>query len=311
MTVKVILAIDNHEDTATHLKKTRGSHTTRLETAQKANRLRDEIDIPIDVTLNRMTDGNRHRGHRDDGYDDRRQQRRDRSDVRTDRQSDEGFGWMNSGKDRVDKNNVKSEEFWSKESKLKTKTNKDDEKVVDKQKPNFETTGKLLEDTNVVNGVVIKYSEPLEAHKPKRKWRFYPFKGDESLPFIPIHKQSAYLMGRDRKVADIPIDHPSCSKQHAVIQFRLVEYERDDMTTGKRIRPYIIDLESSNGTFVNNQKIEPKRYYELFEKDVIKFGFSTREYVVLHEQSQDEEDDDDVSVEEEEEEVRVKEEPND
>ena len=31
-------------------------------------------------------------------------------------------------------------------------------------------------------------------------------------------------------------------------------------------RPYVIDLESTNGTYVNNQRIEPARYYELKEK---------------------------------------------
>jgi len=50
-------------------------------------------------------------------------------------------------------------------------------------------------------------------------------------------------------------------------------------------RPYVIDLESTNGTYVNNQRIEPARYYELKEKDMIKFGFSSREYILLHENS--------------------------
>jgi pSer/pThr/pTyr-binding forkhead associated (FHA) protein len=31
-------------------------------------------------------------------------------------------------------------------------------------------------------------------------------------------------------------------------------------------RPYIIDLESANGTFINGEKIEPAKYYELLEK---------------------------------------------
>lgn len=31
---------------------------------------------------------------------------------------------------------------------------------------------------------------------------------------------SSYLFGRERRVADVPTDHPSCSKQHAVLQFR-------------------------------------------------------------------------------------------
>ncbi|XP_054638520.1 smad nuclear-interacting protein 1 [Dunckerocampus dactyliophorus] len=169
----------------------------------------------------------------------------------------------------------------------------------DKEKPNFGLSGALTEDTNTFRGVVIKYNEPPEARIPKRRWRLYPFKNDEQLPVMYIHRQSAYLMGRQRKIADIPIDHPSCSKQHAVFQYRLVEFTRADGTTGRRVRPYIIDLGSGNGTYLNNQRIEAQRYYELKEKDVLKFGFSSREYVLLHEFSdtsevdakQEEEDD--------------------
>ena len=65
---------------------------------------------------------------------------------------------------------------------------------VDKEAPNFEVSGKLLEDTNTFNGVIVKYSEPPEARKPKRRWRFYVFKGDESLPTLHIHRQSAFLV---------------------------------------------------------------------------------------------------------------------
>ncbi|XP_011637651.1 smad nuclear-interacting protein 1 [Pogonomyrmex barbatus] len=166
----------------------------------------------------------------------------------------------------------------------------------DKDKPNFELSGKLTEDMNTVNGVIIKYSEPQDAKKPKRRWRLYPFKGEKALPTLYIHRQSAYLMGRDRKVADIPLDHPSCSKQHAALQYRLVSYQKEGGIEGRRIRPYIIDLESANGTFVNNVKLEPRRYHELLEKDVIRFGFSTREYVLLHEHSKDDSFDDDVPL---------------
>lgn len=148
----------------------------------------------------------------------------------------------------------------------------------------------------------MKYAEPPEARKPKRRWRLYQFKGEQSLPVLHIHRQSAYLIGRDRKICDMPIDHPSASKQHAVLQYRLVKYETEDGRVAKRIRPYIIDLNSSNGTFLNNTKIDPSKYYELMEKDVLKFAFSSREYVLLHERSKDDSDDgddDDNVVEEE------------
>ncbi|XP_076136582.1 smad nuclear-interacting protein 1 [Alosa pseudoharengus] len=181
----------------------------------------------------------------------------------------------------------------------------DDATAADKEKPNFELSGALVEDTNTFRGVVIKYNEPPEARIPKRRWRLYPFKNDEPLPVMYIHRQSAYLMGRQRKIADIPIDHPSCSKQHAVFQYRLVEHTRADGTSGRRVKPYIIDLGSGNGTYLNNQRIEAQRYYELKEKDVLKFGFSSREYVLLHETSdtsevdtKQEEDDEDEGLDE-------------
>lgn len=86
---------------------------------------------------------------------------------------------------------------------------------------------------------------------------------------------------------DVPVDHPSCSKQHAVLQYRLVPHTKPDGSEVKRIKPYIIDLASANGTYVNGQRIEAQRYVELFERDVLKFGFSSREYVLLNENSQD------------------------
>nr|XP_058969424.1 smad nuclear-interacting protein 1-like [Pocillopora verrucosa] len=163
--------------------------------------------------------------------------------------------------------------------------------------PNYNLSGKLTEYSNTYKGVVIKYNEPIEARKPRTRWRLYPFKGEEAMSVMHIHRQSAYLIGRQRHIVDIAVDHPSCSKQHAVLQYRLVDYEKPDGTSGKRVKPYIIDLESANGTFLNNQKIEPRRFYELKEKDVLKFGFSTREYVILTEKSQVDDDDDEEPAE--------------
>lgn len=185
---------------------------------------------------------------------------------------------------------------WGKSTEDKKPDIKSEDEPKEKEKPNFGLSGALTEDTNKVNGVVIKYSEPVEARKPKRRWRLYPFKGETALPVLHIHRQSCFLVGRDRKVVDLAVDHPSCSKQHAVLQYRLVPFERDDGTTGKRVRLYLLDLDSANGTFLNNKRVDPRKYYELMEKDVIKFGFSTREYVLLHENSKEDQEDDDIEV---------------
>ena len=42
-----------------------------------------------------------------------------------------------------------------------------------------------------------------------------------------------------------------------------------------------MDLESTNGTYLNGERIDSARYVELRLKDVLKFGHSTREYVLI------------------------------
>ena len=54
------------------------------------------------------------------------------------------------------------------------------------------------------------------------------------MPTLHIHRQSAYLIGKDRKVCDIPVDHPSCSRQHAAFQYRLVSKKKQDGSEGSR-----------------------------------------------------------------------------
>lgn len=57
-----------------------------------------------------------------------------------------------------------------------------------------------------------------------------------------------------------------------------------DSEDGERVsavRPYLIDLESSNGTNLNGERIPEQRYVELKTADVITFGSSEREYVII------------------------------
>jgi len=158
-----------------------------------------------------------------------------------------------------------------------------------KAEPNYGTTGKLADESNKINGVVLKWSEPPDAAKPTKRWRLYVFKGKEALEPYHIHRQSGYLLGRERRVADIPLDHPSCSSQHAVLQFRMTEKRALDddglQKTSRLVRPYVMDLGSTNGTYINGERQEAQRYIELLEKDVLRFGFSSREFVLLHEAS--------------------------
>jgi smad nuclear-interacting protein 1 len=156
---------------------------------------------------------------------------------------------------------------------------------IEKQKPNYAPTGKLAAETNTVanTSIVLKYNEPPEARLPpaSSQWRLYVFKGQEVLETLPLHERSCWLFGRERAVVDFPTEHPSCSKQHAVLQFRYTEKKNEWGESKGGVKPYVIDLESANGTKVNGEPIPERRYVEVRSADVITFGESTREYVIL------------------------------
>jgi len=169
-----------------------------------------------------------------------------------------------------------------------------------KVKADFGLSGALAGDTqtgNVYNGVTLKFSEPPEARIPNTRWRLYVFRkknpdsanknDDGLLDTYHISRQSAYLFGRERKVADIPVDHGSLSKQHAVLQYRSLPSKQQEIgaPTKLQCKPYLMDLESTNGTFINGVRLDSARYYELKRGDVISFGASSREYVLLTEQT--------------------------
>lgn len=66
---------------------------------------------------------------------------------------------------------------------------------------------------------------------------------------------------------------------------RRTEKEGSDGMMVTAVRPYIMDLGSTNGTFLNGERLESQRYYELLEQDMIRVGNSSREYVLLHDKS--------------------------
>lgn len=165
------------------------------------------------------------------------------------------------------------------------------------EKPNFGLSGALAKDDRsgtAVQGVALKWTEPKDAAVPAqeggKKWRLFIFKDGKAVEGpegdLPVHRSSAYLFGRDTTVCDVPLAHPSISGQHAVLQHRRVpaKQEAGDMGPPKLVvKPYILDLGSTNGTFLNGSRIEAARFIELRAKDVLQFGSSTREYVLLHE----------------------------
>ncbi|KAK6582521.1 hypothetical protein PZA11_004929 [Diplocarpon coronariae] len=160
--------------------------------------------------------------------------------------------------------------------------------VKDKQMPNFNPSGLLAAASNSVtqadgSAIALKYHEPAEARKPpaRDEWKLFVFKGEEILETINLGLRSCWLVGKEVAVVDLPAEHPSVSRQHAVFQFRHIEKKNEFGDKTGRVKPYILDLESANGTMLNKEMIPPSRYLELRDKDLIQFGHSTREYVLM------------------------------
>ena len=93
--------------------------------------------------------------------------------------------------------------------------------------PNFNPTGLLAAASNTIanpdgTSIVLKYHEPPEARKPPAKdpWKLFIFKGSDIIDTIELGLRSCWLIGRELSIVDLPAEHPSTSKQHAVIQFR-------------------------------------------------------------------------------------------
>lgn len=162
------------------------------------------------------------------------------------------------------------------------------EPEIEKQVPNFAPTGLLAAATNTIEKsdgtkIVLKYHEPPEARKPSSKdgWKLFIFKGADIIDTIPVAERSCWLIGKEVAVVDLLAEHPTISRQHAVIQFRYVEKKNEFGDRVGKVNPYLLDLESANGTFLNGERIEDSRFIEIRDKDLIKFGESTREYVVM------------------------------
>lgn len=97
-----------------------------------------------------------------------------------------------------------------------------------------------------------------------------------------IGRKSFVLLGRNATMSDIKLEHPSISRRHALLGH------------GSSGNLYVMDLGSSHGTFVNAKALTKRKREPLRDGYTVKFGASTREYIVKLDL--DAEDGDDVKT---------------
>ncbi|XP_078133169.1 kanadaptin isoform X1 [Sander vitreus] len=94
---------------------------------------------------------------------------------------------------------------------------------------------------------------------------------------VPLAQKSYFVVGR-LPVCDVSLEHPSISRYHAIIQYR--RQAGGGESVGEERGFYVHDLGSTHGTVVNKNKIPPKTYIRLRVGHVLKFGGSTRLFIL-------------------------------
>ncbi|KAI5618801.1 kanadaptin isoform X2 [Silurus asotus] len=123
----------------------------------------------------------------------------------------------------------------------------------------------------------LPYTEPQWGGVAGVSYTFELLKNGAILDNVPLTQQSYFVVGR-LPVCDISLEHPSISRYHAVVQYR--GKTGDTGAVGEELGFYIYDLGSTHGTFVNKNKVPPKTYIRLHVGHVVKFGGSTRLFVL-------------------------------
>uniref|UniRef100_A0A8C1KPD0 Solute carrier family 4 member 1 adaptor protein n=1 Tax=Cyprinus carpio TaxID=7962 RepID=A0A8C1KPD0_CYPCA len=123
----------------------------------------------------------------------------------------------------------------------------------------------------------LPYTEPPWGSVPDISYSFELLKNGAILDTVPLTQSSYFVVGR-LPVCDVSLEHPSISRYHAVVQYR--GRAGQDGVLGEEKGFYAYDLGSTHGTFVNKNKIPPKTYIRLRVGHVLKFGGSTRLFIL-------------------------------
>jgi len=121
---------------------------------------------------------------------------------------------------------------------------------------------------------VIPYKEPSWGGITDKSYYFEVIKNGAVMDRVELNAKSFYVFGR-LPSCDHSMDHPSLSRYHAVIQ-----HCSKTNLEGHDLGWYLYDLDSTHGTWINKSRIFPHVYHRLRVGYVVKFGGSTRLYIL-------------------------------
>ncbi|RXM30320.1 Kanadaptin [Acipenser ruthenus] len=197
---------------------------------------------------------------------------------------DEGSGNGASSEIKPDRTSSLENGSDSTESIQKICTDDDHEKVVSKRNTNLQELAQQAKHKLAVKtqgnakfkpGPPLSYTEPPWGGVAETPYLFEILKNGTILDTVELNEKSFIVFGRLPN-CDVPLEHPSISRYHSVVQYRRLPGD----SVGEEMGFYVFDLGSTHGTFVNKNKVPPKTYIRLKVGYVLKFGGSTRLFIL-------------------------------
>lgn len=183
---------------------------------------------------------------------------------------------------------------------LVTKVKQETDPVTDNS-GNVPNTQRHNNDTNKLKGprlspaeqlkhsqAAVPYKEPPWSTISDENYSFEVIKNGAVIDKIELKDKAFHVVGR-LPSCDIPMEHPSLSRHHAVLQFS--NGTAESYPKGW----YLFDLDSTHGTWINKNKVPAKKYHRLHVDYVVKYGGSTRLFI-LHGPNTDREEESELSV---------------
>lgn len=119
----------------------------------------------------------------------------------------------------------------------------------------------------------LQYKVPESSGNPPVEYTLEVLRNGSIIDYVPLSNRAYTVFGRAPD-SDVVLEHPTISRYHAIVQYKS-EFEH-----GQPPGLYLYDCGSTHGTFINKKRLDPKAYVRIKIGFIIKFGQSTRLYLV-------------------------------
>ena len=128
----------------------------------------------------------------------------------------------------------------------------------------------------------IPYVEPKWSGCPSSPYRLEVIKGGKIIEKINLTERPYTVFGRARN-CHVELEHPSISRFHAVVQCRAPQEGEENQEEDEPCKDafFVYDLGSTHGTTVNKEQVRPRAFYRLRLGHMLKFGGSSRMFVLV------------------------------